>query len=289
MRRLLALVVCSLTLAHAQPADLTLERELVRRALGSDFGPVRIQTELFVGQLPPNPIAPFPALAPARVIGSVMRQSSNPDYPSGSSTYLDTPLSPTQVRAQLQDQLTRLGWTRFPQGLREPFSGHGGFVPSSGDDSEYFSYYRLEDQVTLQGQALARDGATHVTLSVQRDRNLREQLRFVEARNAPPPSPLPELRAPAGVTVEPRGGGGGSRTFTSTAGLRGPVSLAVLARHFEDQLRAAGWTRLNQTQANGVASSTWTARVDDVPVLGVFALRDEGNGAFTGLLGTLDF
>lgn len=59
-RRLFLVALLAVSGALAQtapvpsPADLARERELVRRALGTDFGSINVEAKLLVGQLPPS-------------------------------------------------------------------------------------------------------------------------------------------------------------------------------------------------------------------------------------------
>jgi hypothetical protein len=69
---------------------------------------------------------------------------------------------------------------------------------------------------------------------------------------------LPTLRAPDGVVL--RGGMGGSAGMdrqTSDAGAVSKLSVGEIEAAFEQQLVAAGWTRLAGNASGPVAWSTW--------------------------------
>ncbi len=112
------------------PAALSRERELTQHALGSTYGPIDVRVRLFVGQLPPQRFGPLPGLPSGRLVGSVVRTSSSPDFSPSQTIFFDSSASPPQVQAALRRSLTALGWTPFKGDLGPSYeSCETGFSP----------------------------------------------------------------------------------------------------------------------------------------------------------------
>ncbi|WP_216322477.1 hypothetical protein [Deinococcus aestuarii] len=270
------------------PADLARERELVRRALGTDFGPINVEARLLVGQLPPQPLGPLPRVPAGQLIGSVVRSSSTPDFPDSQSIFFDSAAPPAQVQAALQASLKALGWTAF-NGPLGP-SLEGGFQSEAEGNVSALAYYRLEQQVSLHGQIRRVGAVTRVTLNLNRDRNLREQLQFREGRGAELRSNLPTLRPPGGANVQPSGGGGGGGSWTSYASIQSSLSAAQLLEAFGAQLQAAGWTPLTKSTAGKTVTSVWRfTDQDQNEVTGLLTIRNDAPGRYSAQLASLAF
>lgn len=79
-------------------------------------------------------------------------------------------------------------------------------------------------------------------------------------------SVLPSLLPPLGAQVRDGGGGSGGGpdgySVSAEAEIESELSVAELAAHYEEQLRAAGWERLDDSQSYALAWSAWSF-VDD--------------------------
>ncbi|GBF04985.1 hypothetical protein DAERI_030151 [Deinococcus aerius] len=288
----LALLTLSTALAQGTPAapaptpaSLAAERELVRRALSFDFGPSEVETRLLVGQLPPQPLGPLPALPGSRVIGSVLRTSSAPDFPTSQNVYLDSPAAPAQVGSALQTSLTARGWTAFPrQGL--PFAGTG-FLPQ--EPTDFLSFYRLEEGVALYASLRRVGNVTQVGLNLSRNPNLRDQVRSEAGGGFPRPD-LPALRPPEGTSVQPRGVGGGSGSWNSGAAIQSPLTATALLDFYAAQLKAAGWTPITLTPPGRIVTSVWRFTDEDKnEATGVLTLREDAPGRYSAQLSSFRF
>ncbi|MGY2897258.1 hypothetical protein [Deinococcus sp. UYEF24] len=107
------------------PAALAAERELTRRALGAEYGPVSVQASLLVGQLPNVPLGPLPTVPSARLLGSVIRTSDSSAFQEMQQLYYDSTASIEKIQGALADSLKKQGWTAFTPQLG-PSQG-GGF------------------------------------------------------------------------------------------------------------------------------------------------------------------
>ena len=68
---------------------------------------------------------------------------------------------------------------------------------------------------------------------------------------------MPSLHPPAGISLKPRGGGGGGDGWFSQAVVETDRSVADLEAHFATQLAAAGWSRVNGRADEVVGWSSW--------------------------------
>ncbi|WP_216326090.1 hypothetical protein [Deinococcus aestuarii] len=291
-RRLFLVALLAVSGALAQtgpvpsPADLARERELTRRALSDDFGPIDVAARLLVGQLPPQPLGPLPNVPSGRLLGSLIRTSNTSDFPNSQSVYFDSSASPAQVQAALRTSLRALGWTPFPGGLSPSFAG--GFQAAENPEAVWF--YRLEQQLRFNAQIRRAGTVTRVTLNVSQDRNLREQLQFQERRGSEYQTNLPALRPPGGTTVQPSGTGGGGGSWTSSASIQSSLSAAQLLDAYGTQLQAAGWTPLARNTAGKTVTSLWRFTDQDKnDVTGVLTLREDAPGRYSAQLASLAF
>lgn len=266
------------------PAALTQERELTRRALGSEYGPINAEAQVLVGQRPPKPLGPLPNVPDSRLLGSVIRSSGAPTLPDTQSLYFDSSASPAEVQAALHTQLKALGWTAFAFGPYGP-SEQGGF--QAEEQPAALAYYRLEQQVSLNAQIRRVGAVTRVTLNVNQDPNLREQLEFQDMRRAEVPTNLPALRPPSGASVMPRGGGG---SWNSSASIQSSSSAAQLLGAYGTQLQAAGWTLLTKSVTGKTVTSVWRFMdADQREVTGVLTLHTQAPGRYAAQLASLAF
>lgn len=292
MNRLTSLLtLLTLPMALAQtvtvptPTQLTQERELTQRALGNEFGPYSAQVQVLVGQLPPQPLGPLPGVPAARLLGSVVRTSSAA-YPNSQTLYYDSAASPAQVRAALQSALKAKGWTAFKHQLGP--SSSSGF--QAAEPPEELGYYRLEQQVSFNAFVTRVGQTTQVTLFLNKDRNLREQIQFRERSGDDFQSTLPALRPPKGATVQPGGQSSGGSIWTSSAAIQTSQKAGDLLDAYGTQLKAAGWTLLNRSATGKTVTSVWRGTTAEKQELtGVLTLREDGPGRYSAQLASLAF
>lgn len=222
------------------------------------------------------------------MIGSVVRSSSTPDFPDSQSIFLDSSAPPAQVRAELQASLKALRWTAFRGPLGPSFEG--GFQSEAEGNVSVLAYYRLEQQVSLNGQIRRVGAVTRVTLNLNKDRNLREQLQFREGRGGELQSNLPTLRPPNGANVQASGGGGGGGSWTSYASIQSALNAAQLLEVFGTQLQAAGWTPLTRSTTGKTVTSVWRfTDPDQNEVTGLLTIRNNAPGRYSAQLASLAF
>ncbi|UQN08204.1 hypothetical protein [Deinococcus sp. QL22] len=288
---LLALLLASSPSAQPAPAPtpaaLTQERELTRRALSSDYGSINVEAQILVGQRPSKPLGPLPSVPASRLLGSIIRTSGGPEFPNTQSLYFDSSASPAQVQAALQTQLKALGWTAFAFGPFGPFE-QGGF--QAEEQPAALAYYRLEQQVSFDAQLRRVGAVTRVTLNLNQNPNLREQLQFQDMRRAELPTNLPALRPPSGASVQPKGTGGGGGSWNSSASIQSSSTAAQLLGAYGTQLQAAGWTLLTKSVTGKTVTSVWRfSDVDQREVTGVLTLQTQAPGRYAAQLASLTF
>ena len=296
---LLILLTTSLALAQTTPASTTspsvsipapaalaAERELTRRALSFEYGPVNVKADLLVGQLPNVPLGPLPTVPSARLLGSVVRSSGAPGYPETQQLYYDSTASVEEIQGVLANALKKQGWTAFTSQMG-PLQG-GGFQAQVRPAE--LGYYRLEQQVTLNAVLNRVGPVTHVTLNLSRSSNLRQEVAFRERGLNSPQSPLPALLPPGGTTVTPGGSSGGGNSWSSEASLNSSLSAGQLLDAYGAELKAAGWTLLTRTESGKTLTSVWQFQdLDKQPQTGILTLRDNGRGQFSAQLISLAF
>lgn len=281
---LLTLLTLSAALAQTTPmptpTQLAQERALTQRALGNDFGSSSAQVQLLVGQLPPQPLGPLPGVPAARLLGSVVRTSSAA-YPNSQAIYYDSAASPTQVKAALQSALKAKGWTAFKNQLGP--SSSSGF--QAAEPPEELGYYRLEQQVSFNAFVTRVGQTTQVTLFLNKDRNLREQIQFRERGGDDFQSTLPALRPPKGATVQPLGQSGGGSFWSSSAAIQTSQKAGDVLDAYGTQLKAVGWTLLHRSATGKTVTSVWRGTTAEKQELtGVLTVREDGPGQYSAQL-----
>jgi len=221
----------------------------------------KYELQLFPAALPPDPKIDLPQPAGARLVGSSLRLRNG--APTTLDAVLDVPASTPDVAGLFEQELTKLGWTTAPN--RGQSQG-GGFVPSGMNVSRTYCkgeqppWYSVS---VFQLPSAPFDVRAHIDF-------VNPSLGFggtytgpCSAQQAVPAgggglNKLPTLRAPDGVVLRGGGGGmsGGDRQ-SSDAGAVSKLSVGDIESGFEQQLVAAGWTRLAASASGPVAWSTW--------------------------------
>ena len=253
LKTLTVLGLLALTPALAQPAPTA--SELLQRVINPDWPGADSRTDVLLGQLPKDLGVTLPA--GSRVVGTVSTISERGDFPSNTTVYFDTSLTPEQVMAHVA-RATSTGWQEAPGFLEGPYERQGGFQPGSAISSRGF--YRKTPAQLLTITARAVPGTTQVTLRKQYGGSTERMLESIEVRPPLPPPflRLPKLAAPAGSTVLPEGGGSNGDGVTQNARITSTLDRKALLEHYAAQLRAAGWKLVNQTDAGQVTTTVWS-------------------------------
>lgn len=220
----------------------------------------KYELQLFPAALPPDPKIDLPQPAGARLVGSSLRLRNG--APASLDAVLDVPASTTDVAGLFEGELTKLGWSLAPN--RGQPSG-GGFMPSGMTMSRMYCkganppWYSVN---VFQQAPAPFDVRVHIDFI---NPNKDAGGSYLGPCSPPQQMPmggglnkLPVLRAPDGVVL--RGGMGGSAgndRQSSEASATSKLSVADIASAFEQQLIAAGWTRLARSADGPVAWSTW--------------------------------
>ncbi|WP_339097756.1 hypothetical protein ACINK0_14950 [Deinococcus sp. VB343] len=277
---LLGAVLLSNGLAQTPAPASSAERTLLERVLGTTWGPTGLKTSILVKQVPSTLGIALPA--GSQVIGSVSTQAADPAYPSGTTVYFDTALSPKDVTTYFAKVLTQQGWKPFPQPGMAQMSG--GFQSSAAVDGK--SYYRQnpDEQLNIGAQVVGK--VTQVTLSRQRSSNLENMLRYARNEQFDPAQSLPKLSPPAGAVVSPRGGGSSGNDVTQYATIESSLSRTALLDHYAGQLKKAGWTLRNRSDAGTMSSSLWSFTKGGKEQIGILILAQNQKGIYQATLGT---
>lgn len=220
----------------------------------------KYELQLFPAALPADPKIDLPQPAGTRLVGSSLRLRNG--APASLDAILDVPASTKDVAGLFESELVKLGWSLAPN--RGQLSG-GGFMPSGMTMSRMYCkganppWYSVN---VFQQPPAPFDVRVHIDfLNPMKDAggsyvgpcSPQQQMPMGGGLNK-----LPALRAPDGVVL--RGGMGGSgsndRQSSDTSAVS-TLSVADIASAFEQQLIAAGWTRLARNADGPVAWSTW--------------------------------
>jgi hypothetical protein len=218
-------------------------RELAMRLLAPQYtgAPSAEEVQLLIGELPDNLPLELPLPDGARVLGSLVRGDTE--------IVLDATQSPEEVIDFYREQLTAAGWEE-PE---EPdFSG--GFVSSGVGNGISLCQSKKGPRFSL--RTLESDtGLTDVRLNLSDGRHSGCDM---DVGYMGEESKIPNLVAPPGVQQWGGGGGGGGDNFYTSADVETELSSRELAKHYTEQLKAAGWTLLTQGEGESVAFSNWS-------------------------------
>lgn len=277
---LLGLLAFTPALAQSTPATPT-ATELLQRVFNSDGLGGGTRTEVLLGRVP----ADFGIKLPpgSRVVGTVSQVPGREDLPVNTTVYFDTSLTPEQTLASFAGSLGS-GWREAPQDLEGPFGNQGGFVPSLSVSNRIF--YRQSPAQLVQVSTQITRGVTQVSVRKQQGGETERMLAFIEVR--PPLLPasqrLPRLVAPAGSTITPQGGGSSGDGLTQQARVETKLDRKALVEHYAAQLRAAGWTLVNQAATDQVTTTIWSLTQDGKERVGLLIIG--GRTPYTATLMT---
>jgi hypothetical protein len=174
-------------------------------------------------------------------------------------------LVPDAARNAMTTALTASGWAMQPQ------RGTGFSVFSSSSTPTVWQA-ACRDGKPVSLSAVAMDGVTYVTISIQRGNNndltCNSQMRMPVTNATGLEKYMPHLELPAdpATGVAARMGGGGSGSSAGTLNARAEFvlkdSLANVARHFAKQMAAQGWNSDANWSGASTAGSSWSRRDD---------------------------
>jgi hypothetical protein len=203
------------------------------------------ESQLLVGQLPPDLPLELPLPEGSRLLGSLAVE--NP------MIAIESQLAGEDVVTFYRERLTTAGWT-----VQEHFGPmQGGFVHSSRSDHSMATFFTPDDRFTLAVMtAPAPGGRTTVQLTLQGEiAEFRPRLRphrddFMAV--------LPPIRGPKGAMQMPGGGGAGPDHVDTSATLESDLDLATVSAHYLGELAHVGWQQLDAGASGPVAWSTWS-------------------------------
>lgn len=167
-------------------------------------------------------------------------------------------------RTRAVAQLQAAGWRAAAQA--QPSGRDRGFIGSRSESEEGDTMLCKGDRsLVLQPLELGSSRYLHVTYAGDVGRTL---------CSAPPADrtgyrdmfadmPIPALQPPAGVTVQPSGGGVGGSEYSSTAIARTHWTADKLLDAYAAQLRAAGWRADERAESSSVAIQRWRMKHKD--------------------------
>lgn len=279
MLALLGFIGMSGVLAQSTHSTASPERMLLERSLSPSWGPASLKTTVLVKQVPGN--LGFNLPPQSQVIGSVVTDTPDPSYPTGITVYFDTPLSPEQVLAYFAKTLPGQNWKPIP--LPNAAQQQGGFQATAALDGKSYYHLKPDEQLNIGTRVVGK--TTQVTVTRQRNNDVENLLRYAETDQAFEPTRLlPKLTPPAGATVSPRGGGGSNNSVTQYATIESALSRVALFDHYAAQLKQAGWTLRNRSDAGSMSSSLWSFTRNDKEQVGLLLIAEANKGVYRATL-----
>ena len=232
--------------------DDTLLRPFVERWLlppSSDFP--QAKAALRLGQLPEDIPFELPVPTDATLISSLTQ--GDPPY---SEILLTTRQSATEVLDFYREKLIALGMVTPPAdpGMVDVFSLNStGLTLCDELNQSFISVSAIDDEA----------GLTEVRISLQANAGYNPCSPPQSAMMEGAMALLPRLDPPQDAERSRSssfGGGGGPDSASASADMQTSLSVAELFQHYSDQLEAAGWKLVDESQADAAAWSTWTVQ-----------------------------
>jgi hypothetical protein len=235
-------------------------RSLLRAILASfTLGPATETVTATAGTLPSLPIdldLP-PSVA---VVGSVVRSGE-----FGGTQLFFAAQSTDDLLEDLRDQLSDQGFAA-PEGM-----GTAGQVFLS-TQPELSILCNLDDDLFVNLGAATLNNTTILQISLNPIRAGGDPCSPDPMQVAGPGyGILPPLQPLEDALIRGSGGSSGGDRISATADIQTELTADVVAAHYEDQLEAAGWERIDDTAADAIAWSAWSFSDDD---------NNEWNGTF---------
>lgn len=242
--------------------------DIVDAFIGNPYAePARYSTELAAEA------ASLPLPADLELVGSMTR-GANVTVAYTSERDADAALSGSV------ESLKGAGWTEPEADPGNPFSRgfRGGSAPSttvlcrqaepgalsiqarnrSGDALLTFSLHRHEERTPCAAEPVA---ARLLEISLQRY--------------------IPSLQVPEGAEVRHNGSGGSNDEYRTSVVISTTLSRDGLLRHFDDQVRAQGWTADSGWSGGMTAGTVWTRNdANDRPLVGTMRIAEASDGVF---------
>lgn len=137
---------------------------------------------------------------------------------------------------------------------------------------------------TVSMQSSAQNGRTLLTALVYPDRGQMAcgESAGIENRFEPPLMRyVPNLLVPADAEASDMGSGGGGDEYGTHVVLATTLDREALLRHFDDQIRAQGWTPDSAWSGGMTAGTVWTrSGPGDSPLVGTMRLAQAAEGVF---------
>ncbi len=258
---------------HGGNAEAT--REFLRQYFSQSFAfGDRSQLDIYIGTLPPElpfdlELTNLELTSGLTVVGSVVTQG---EY-SSSHLLFSVDHDVTESIAALRQQLEEQGYVRpAERSGGEIFqSQNSEFVPLCSPDGTFV--------VMINGANLADGiGTLHVHINPVVSVGPPCQAPSADGASSGFDMILPDLAAPANVSVFSSGMGSSGDSIDAHVDFRGATTVAALAEHYHAQLQADGWQQLDASQTEDVAWSGWTKTQDGQPYSVTFTImRDAGS------------
>jgi hypothetical protein len=91
---------------------------------------------------------------------------------------------------------------------------------------------------------------------------------------------LPDLKVPKGAELKDNHTEGGGDEYSAVVVLSTDLRPDALLKHFDDQIRAQGWTADAGWSGSMSVGSVWTRKDPDGPVLGTLRIAEVSSGVF---------
>jgi hypothetical protein len=173
------------------------------------------------------------------------------------------------VIAWYRSRLLASGWTEC-EAKPGPPHRRGGFLGSAklGDDEERASALFCQTPIGPSASVLARryeaePTAIHIVVDLTTDPERSpctegERARLqMERRRHMGEDVMPPIAPPPMSRQRPRGGGGSSGDWRSSAHLQSDLAFDDIVRHYRDQLEAGGWRHRDESIHGELAISRW--------------------------------
>jgi hypothetical protein len=204
-------------------------------------------SEVYLRKLPPE----FPknvVLPQQQVAGAIVAKNGSAPTPGAATSYsLYYKMTPSNLQAYY-DLLKQRGW----ENQTYPLQRLGGFTPS---DVPGLVGFCKDNLPILQLMTLPGNQSVSIQVSPVGCDTMRQMMSAPLAME--PRAPLPELTAPAGVTML-ASGGAGVPGGSSGAAFRSPLSLPQLMDEFTAQMQQAGWQAGAYSVGSAVGTRSYT-------------------------------
>ena len=204
---------------------------------------------LVIGAIPTDLVQYIPVAPETTILGSINRTFPQPALTGMHAQrhveiVFDDTRTPEAIAAFYQAALPPLGWSLDQ---RSSFARQNGFQTArEGNRPIIFMRHPLVGTMNVHTQRIS--GSTQGRISISPDAIGRHN-HLMER--------LPALYPPVNSQLFPEGMSGGDYQAQSMAVMRSEVPLAEIARHFNEQLQAAGWAVQAEQAEQHTAWSAW--------------------------------